>query len=190
MHPSLLHLPGTPLSRAELISARLDGLLIEVGEGFMPPDLPENTAARLASLGPVILPGFAASGPSAAWVHGVGDAAPRCHHLQRFAPHRPRVRTMRDVIVHQSRLPDSDVLRIGALVVTTPVRTLTDLVLSGVRDPEALRWAQLLAARSPALVSEVRSALESRERIPGKRRALALVAQLESDEQAYEEVTR
>ena len=80
MHPSLLYLPGAPLSLPELTAARIDGLLIEVGDGYMPPDIPEGPAARLASLAPILSPGYAASGPTAAWVHGVGDGPPRCHH--------------------------------------------------------------------------------------------------------------
>lgn len=148
----------------------------------MPPDLPEGIAMRLASLGPVMLAGHAACGPTAAWVHGVGNAAPRCHHIQRFAPRRPRVRSVRDVVVHQSRLPASDISFHGTSAVTTPLRTLTDLVLAAARDPEALRWARLLALHAPSsLLDDVRTALEGRERAPGKRRALVLVAELEGE---------
>jgi hypothetical protein len=186
VHPSLFFLPGALLSGPELSAARIDGLLIEVGEGYMPPDLPEDAAARARSLTPLLEPGYALSGPSAAWVHGVGDAPPICHHLQRITPHRPRVERAARVVLHERAIAAIDVELIGGVPVTTLLRTLTDLVLAAGDDPRTAEWMRRLAAAASDLVPTVRQAIESRTRMPGKRAALARIVELER----YEDVTR
>lgn len=189
MHPSLFFRPGALLSQPELSSARLDGLLIEVGEGYMPPDLPEDEPARIRSLAPIVPPGYAASGATAAWVHGVGDAPPMRHHVQRISENRPRVRPIRNVIVHERRIDDGDIEFIAGVPVTTRSRTLTDLVFAADRDAESAAWMRRLARADPRLVSQVRDAVTARRRMPGRRAALAALASLEP-ERPQDEVTR
>lgn len=176
MHPSLLFFPGALLSQPELNSARLDGLLIEVGEGFMPPDLPEDPHARIASLRPILMPGYAASGPTAAWVHGSGDAPPLRHHLQRVSPRRRRVHAEPGVILHETLLDASDVELVGAFPVTAPLRTLLDLALTVGSNDAAADWVRSLAHSRPALIPRAIEHLESRPRLPGKHAALTLLA--------------
>lgn len=189
MHESLFYVQDGVLSQSELISARLDGLLFEVGVGYMPADLPEDADARVSALAPLLAPGFAASGPTAAWVHGVGDAAPVRHHLHRAAERRPRVKAQRDVVVHESWLPPEDVVMVAQVPVTSRVRTLTDLVLGVERYPEYRVWIDLVAREMPILLQQVYERLSGRQRLPGRRAALALVARL-ADENAQEVVTR
>lgn len=186
MHPSLFFHPGALLSQPELSSARIDGVLIEVGEGYMPPDLPEDAGARATSLTPLLASGYALCGPSAAWVHGVGDRPPGCHHVQRISRRRSRVRPQRNVILHERVIDAGDVELIGAVPVTTRLRTLTDLVVSASGDEETALWMRALAAAAPGLVPQVRATIAERERMPGKRAALARLAELE----CYDEVTR
>lgn len=178
MHPSLFFHPGALLSQPELSSARIDGLLIEVGEGYMPPDVPEDAAARIASLGPILIPGHAASGPTAAWVHGVGDAAPRCHHLQRHSQRRARISPGRNVVVHEAQLSADDIQLVAGTAVTTRLRTMTDLVLGAHRDAETAMWMRRFGRAEPHLLVAVRERLERRHRLPGKRAALAAVDDL------------
>lgn len=186
MHPTLIFFPGALLSWPELSAARLDGVLIEVGDGYMPPDLPEDAAARVASLARILLPGYAASGPTAAWVHGCGDAPPPRHHLQRVTKRRRRVRAPAGVIVHDVLLGPSDIELVGVTPVTTPLRTLTDLALSSRSDHAAAEWTRRLARSRPDLVPLAISHLEGRPRLPGKHAALAMLASV----RGYEEVTR
>lgn len=178
MDPSLFYRPGALLSQQELSAARLDGLLVEVGEGYMPVDLPEDTGARAASLAPILSPGYAMSGPTAAWVHGIGDAPPLRHHIQRAVDRRPRVQPRQNVIVHEGQVPADDLMLVAVMPVTTPLRTLTDLVLTSSRYGECATWMRTMAAACPSLVPLVRSALAARSRMPGKRAALAVVADL------------
>ena len=192
MHPSLFYRPGALLSPQELNAARLDGLLVEIGEGYMPADLPEDAGARAAALSPILTPGYAASGPTAAWVHGVGDAPPSRHHIQRAVDHRPRIEQRREVIAHEGRIPPADLIFVAAVPVTTPLRTLTDLVLTSGRYRECDEWMGEMAAMFPSLLPRVHELLTARPRMPGKRAALATVADLlsERDQRIHEEVTR
>lgn len=189
MHPSLFYRPGALLSEAELSAARLDGLLFEVGGGYMLADAPENAAARVAALGPVLTPGYAASGPTAAWMHGIGDAAPLRHHIQRVTSRRQRVATQRNVVVHEIRLDDAEVQVIASALVTTPRRTMADLALRADRDPECAKWLRTTAAAMPELVLPVREHIASRTRMPGKRAAIAVLDPL-CEQRGQEVVTR
>lgn len=144
----------------------------------MPADLPEDSGARTAALSPILPPGYAASGPTAAWVHGVGDAPPLRHHVQRAADRRPRVALHRNVIVHEGQLPPNDLVFIAAVPVTTPLRTLTDLVLTAGRHDECALWMRAMAQAHPVLIRQVETLLTARSRMPGKRAALAMIAEL------------
>jgi hypothetical protein len=199
VHPSLFYRPGALLSQQELSAARLDGLLVEVGEGYMPADLPEDAGARATALAPILSAGYAASGPTAAWVHGVGDAPPQRHHLQRAADRRPRVELRRNVVMHEGQVPPGDLTFVAAVPVTTPLRTLTDLVLTSSRYRECAVWMRSMAEACPALVPQVQTLLAGRSRMPGKRAALATVSELLNERGqdqaarnrlAQEEVTR
>ncbi|MGP6171102.1 hypothetical protein ACTU6V_07815 [Microbacterium sp. A204] len=173
MHPSLLFFPGALLSQPELNSARLDGLLFEVGDGYMPPDLPEDAAARVASLKPILVPGYAASGPTAAWVHGTGNAPPAQHHLQRVIARRQRVHAPPGVVLHDVLLDTDDFEVVGGAPVTTVLRTLTDLALAASSDEAAAHWMRCLADSRHDLVARAIAHVESRPRLPGKHAALS-----------------
>lgn len=189
MHDSLFYLPGAVLSQPELNAARLDGLVSEVGAGYMPADIPETGGARVTALGPFLLPGFAASGPTAAWVHGVGNTPPSRHHFQRAIDRRPRISAVRDVVVHESKLAPTDIVMVANVPVTSMLRTLTDLVLFADRYPECHAWMALLAAAVPELLTPVREHLSGRPRLPGRRAALTHIERLSAIE-AYDDVTR
>src|SRR5690606_19377031 len=153
-------------------SARLDGLLIEVGDGYMPPDLPEDAPARVASLAPILVPGYALSGPTAAWVHGTGNAPPARHHLQRVSARRQRVHAPRGVVLHDVLLDADDIEIVGRTPVTTALRTLTDLALAARSDDAAAHWMRCLADSRRDLLAHAIAHVESRPRLPGKLAAL------------------
>ena len=50
MHPALFYLPGDRLMQPELSAARLDGHVVEMGEGYIPADVVEGPEARAAAL--------------------------------------------------------------------------------------------------------------------------------------------
>lgn len=193
MNSSLLYRPGALLSQPELSAARLDGLVFEVADAYMPADLPEDAAARVAALSPVLAPGFAASGPSAAWIHGTGDRAPIRHHIQRMSPQRRRIVSLRNVLVHESRLASEDVQMIAAAPVTTPLRTMVDLAIRAGRDAECASWLRDFAVSRHDLVRPALDHIAARQRMPGKRAAVTALDLLlveACQERGQEVVTR
>lgn len=169
MHPAFLYLPGDRLTIPELSAARLDGHVVELGEGYIPADLVEDSSTRAASIADLVPADTAASGPTAAWIHGAGDTPPARHHVRRAVQRRIRAMSTARVALHDTSLPPTDVLVIGGVTVMTPVRTMVDLALSVHRDESLRRWVLLLAQTDPRLVPEAISALETMGRVPGKR---------------------
>lgn len=168
MHPALLYLPGDRLALAELSAARLDGHLFDLGEGYIPADLVEGPATRAATLAPLIPRGTAASGPTAAWIHGAGDAPPSRHHVSRAVSRRIRPDPSTRVVMHEVPVPASAQVLLGGIPTTTPVRTMVDLALSLHRDPSVRPWITSLADVDPGLVADAVAALDMLHRVPGK----------------------
>lgn len=179
MHPALLFVPGDRLSLSELSAARLDGHVVEIGDAYIPADLVETADVRASTIAALVRPGTAAAGPSAAWIHGAGDAPPTVHHVQRASPRRLRPRPSLRVVFHDTALSDSEVVSLGGILVATPLRTLLDLAVGLHRDPRLRPWIEHLAFARPSLVAEARVALESRDRIPGSRAGRAILERLE-----------
>ncbi|MGK3947636.1 type IV toxin-antitoxin system AbiEi family antitoxin [Microbacterium sp. K2] len=169
MHPAFLYLPGDRLTVPELSAARIDGLVVDLGEGYIPADLVESPSARAAAIASLVPVDTAASGPSAAWIHGAGDAPPARHHVRRAVSHRIRPALPSRVILHDTALPRAHVVMIGGVPVMTPERTMVDLALGLHRDESLRRWMLLLAHAEPRLVPAALVALGTMIRVPGKR---------------------
>ncbi|MFT4260126.1 hypothetical protein [Microbacterium sp.] len=172
MHPAFLYLPGRRLSISELSAARIDGDVVELGELYVPADLVEGATLRAHAVLPMMPPGTAAAGPTAAWIHGAGDAPPTRHHVQRTTPHRPRVARHRRLVYHDRCLAAEDVVILSGVAVTTPERTLCDMLLASGRDPGLEPWIRGLAVIAPSTVEYAGLALNTRRRVPGLHAAL------------------
>ena len=173
MHPALLYLPGGRLSLPELSAARLDGHLVELGEGYVPADLVDSPQARAAAIAGIVPPSTAVCGPSAAWVHGAGDRPPARHHVRRAVPHRLRLDLPPRVVLHDTALPQGDVVQLGGILVMSPVRTMVDLALGLHRDPTRRQWIDLLADTDPGLLDRAATTIDAMQRMPGARVARA-----------------
>ncbi|MBO0979081.1 hypothetical protein [Microbacterium sp. SD291] len=173
MHPAFLYLPGDRLTLPELTAARLDGDVVEMGEGYVPADLVEAASIRAGALARLIAPGTAASDATAAWIHGAGDAPPSPHHVRRAVGHRIRAQSHQRLVFHDTFVPASDLVLVGGIPVTTARRTLADLALGVHRDPSCLPWVRALAAAAPDAVVEASHALRAMTRVPGTRAGLA-----------------
>ena len=178
MHPAFLYLPGIRLSPAELSAARIDGHLVEVGEAYVPADLVETAAVRAGAMAPLIRSGTAASGPTAAWIHGAGDAPPSIHHVKRSVDRRLRPHANSRLVFHDTLLPASDLQLIGGIAVSTPVRTMIDLATTLHRDPRVRPWMDQLARVFPGLAAEAATVLRALQRVPGSRAGLAALERL------------
>jgi hypothetical protein len=171
MASPFLYFPGERLSYAELSAARLEGMLVELGEGYIPADAVETAALRAASLAPLLRRDAAATHASAAWIHGVLPAAPGRHTIQRVADQRTRQRIDRRYVYRDPRLPPEDVQIMGGVAVTTPGRTVADLARLPPTDGDEALAA--FVREDPGAVEEAVGWLARAGRVPQKRVALA-----------------
>lgn len=178
---SFLYFAHDRFSPAELSAARLDGHLVELGEGYIPADAVETAALRAASLSPLLGVRLAATHLSAAWIHGVIDDPPARHAVQRAVDHRIRIVTDHRLVYRDGCVEPGDLVRIGGVLVTTPVRTLADLArqsAGGDDDPEVAQAVERMAARpGAARAAIVRLAVQTA--VPGKPPAIRLLRRLE-----------
>ncbi len=170
-----LYFADDALSHAELTAARLDGDVVELGEGFIPADAVETRELRAASLRCLIPSAVALTRASAAWVHGAIPTPPARHTVQRMA--HARIHLPGPRLAYRDRpLPHSDVVTISALSVTTAVRTLADVARDVCRgDVGARPLLQALMAWRPALAVDSARWLDRAGPLPFKRPAAALL---------------
>ncbi|PRB13430.1 type IV toxin-antitoxin system AbiEi family antitoxin [Microbacterium sp. MYb62] len=178
MHPAFLYVPGERLSLSELSAARIDGHVVEVGDAYVPADLFEGPDVRASAIASLVQPGTAASGPTAAWIHGAGDSPPGVHHLKRCVERRIRAVTSARLVFHDTVVPPSDVLLIGGIPVSTPVRTMLDLATAVHRDPRVLTWMDRLAEVFPDAPEAAGETLRGMSRVPGSRAGTAVLERL------------
>ncbi|MET2012685.1 hypothetical protein ABXJ56_14155 [Microbacterium chocolatum] len=180
MGSRLLYFAGDRLSHAELTAACLDGDVVEIGEGYAPADTVETVALRAASLRPLLRDDLAASHLTAAWIHGGLVDPPGRHTVQRASPQRRRALVSRRLHYRDIRVSPGDLLRCGGTLVTSPARTLADLLREGSADYAAAARAYAVAV--PAVLEEARCWLEASS-LPYVRRArealTALAGQLD-----------
>ncbi|MFC4137099.1 MULTISPECIES: hypothetical protein [unclassified Microbacterium] len=182
MHPALVYLPGDRLSLTELGAARLDGHVVEVGEGFLPADTVEGPEARALSLCALIPSSGALCGPSAAWVHGAGDLPPARHHVCRADAAAARLRPGPRIVTHQVALTPDQTVRIAGVPVAAVDAVAISLAFTAGRDPESAHWLRALIEVFPGLAARTYETIGGRSRAPGKRPALELLARLVDQE--------
>ncbi|WEG10491.1 hypothetical protein PU630_08125 [Microbacterium horticulturae] len=164
-----LYFPGDRLSSAELSAACLDGHLISVGDAYMPADAVETAALRAGSIAPLLGEGLAATGLSAAWIHGATAGPPARHSVQRIgARRRHHVIDLR-LDYHDTPLDQCDILLLGGVRVTTVARTVTDLLRAD--STVATTTAQQLLEIGAVTPADALLSLERSGPLPGKRRA-------------------
>ncbi|GAB2701010.1 type IV toxin-antitoxin system AbiEi family antitoxin [Microbacterium marinum] len=167
-----LYFAGDRLSTAELCAARLDGHLVEVGEAFMPADAVETAAMRAGSLREMTRSHHALTHASAAWVHGAIPDPPLVHSLQRATARRTAFPLDVRVDFRDPALPREDVELHGGVAVTTPVRTLVDLVRLQVASDRPDPVVEAMLLWRPALTDAAVAWLEASGPVHHKRPAL------------------
>lgn len=169
-----LYYVGDRLSGSELMAARLDGDVVEIGEAYMPADAVETRELRAGSLRALVGSQLALTHESAAWVHGMLDHPPRQHSVQRCVDTRVHHVIDSRVQYRDLRLPVRDGMRIAGIVVTTPTRTLADLVRDRIiRDADDPAVVDALFARRPELVGAAIAWFDAAGPVRFKRAALA-----------------
>jgi hypothetical protein len=185
-----LFFPGERLAASELSAACLDGVLVPLGEGFMPADAVETSWMRARSLLPLLGDRWAGVRTTAAWVHGGMPAEPPRHHLQRVATTRTRAHNATRAVFHDVRLPTDDTVTLAGIHFSTPERTLADLARSD--DAQQRAAARAWAASDARVRSDAEAWLARHPTFPYGRRGTALLASAsaEGDCGNYDEVTR
>ncbi len=182
VHPVLFYRPGERLSLPELTAARLDGHVVEVGDGYMPADTVEGADARATSIAHLVPARTAACRATAAWVLGAGDRPPTVHHVRRAGPHRVRMEPTARVVHHDAAAPADGILFIAGVAVTSPLTTAVELVFAALRHPQDERWLRALLQVSPGLGAQTRARLQALPRMPGRRMAIDRLELLLTDQ--------
>jgi hypothetical protein len=176
-------LTADDLPPAVLRAAVLAGDCYPVGSSWASVAEPDVPALRAAAFGAEVDdPRLVAAGTTAAWIWGALTAAPS----PASASAGPGLR-VRDVVggvvVRELSLRPDDVVPLGGSAVTTPVRTLVDLLRSpGSFAPTTRRaTAAMLAMYPDGTADAVRARVLRTPRAPGSRRALARLALLGAD---------
>jgi hypothetical protein len=179
--PRLLNADDLPV--VELRAACIDGQVFAVDDWFAPIDEPDGRQLRAATLAPLVPERMIAERSSALWVFGARASAPFRHQLcidiaNRTTPHlSPRFE------FRECRIETADIVQVGSLRLTSPLRTAIDLLRTcepfGVADAlDVLAVLRLGGSR----VSDCRRRIRDLPRFPGLRRALARAASLEQSE--------
>lgn len=191
---SELVVAGELFSDPELQALTRHGALERVLPGvYCPTGAARSAQTRAAALwllaGPVLAAGWTAVGPSAAWVLAGGPAPDRLH---ASVPHYHRLPSGGTVLpwaLVQSDVAagpegaaeaEEDVVRIGPLRVTSPGRTVEDLLLTA--DPDHVRRAAHVMARHGTAGLTERLARPTRRAgvVAARARLASLLAALES----------
>ncbi|MFB8147142.1 type IV toxin-antitoxin system AbiEi family antitoxin [Microbacterium sp. NPDC056003] len=181
MASPFLYFVDDRLSLAELMAARLDGDVVELGDAYIPADAVETRALRAGSLTGLLGDTLAATHLTAAWVHGVLSEPPSPHTVQRAVPRRLHRVPSRRLVYRDLAVDPADLVTVGGVRVTTPVRTLEDLCRVG--DDAHTRAARLLAMGRGDLVDAAIARLDAGA-LPHKRGAIVLLRGLAAAEAA------
>ncbi len=161
-----------------------DGVLVRLARhGYLPPGAaatPQLRArAAACSIPPAIRQRVVAGRMTAAWIYGCAAEPDRMALLVDASRRVSSLRATRGCSFHEVRLGPFDVVSLGGLLVSSPLRTAVDIALHVDRERALPALAAMLAA--PGL--EVRPrllvrAVEAVPRVPHKKSARATLAAL------------
>lgn len=161
------------LPTAELCAARLDGELFAIADCFSPVDLPEQAADRAQAVAQQLSARVIVERLSAAWVFGVMGAPPSEHQFCSAADARAKPATLRRLNVREVVIEEDEIVTLGGVRVTSPLRTACDLVRSAIVFDAPLQLIVFrLLALAGASVDDCLSLLDRRRNLPGKGRTL------------------
>lgn len=173
-----LYAPGTPFAGPELQSLAADGLLARFHQhGYTLPGIPASPQLRAraaaAAVPTTVRQRVVAGRMTAAWIYG---CAPEPDRLALLVDTKRRVSSLRNTrgcTLHEVKLGPFDVISLGGLMVSSPLRTALDIALH-VDAERAVPALALLLARPQQDVGLrlLVRAIEATPRVPYKRAAL------------------
>lgn len=166
-------LVAADLPPEELRAAELDGELFAVDEGYAPIDSRESPSMRAASLASIVPARLIAELATAAWIHGARDHPPAVHELCAEATSRYRDVGLRRVVLREVALSDSEIGMVGVMRVTSPLRTVIDLlrcreIFAPIDANAVLRLSEV----GGFTLGDVHDEIQRRRHLPAKLRAL------------------
>ncbi|MDI3213418.1 hypothetical protein [Arthrobacter sp. AL12] len=182
--PSELYSPGALFSWPELQAMAADGLLTQLYQrAYLAPGTRPTTQlrARAASVlvSPAIRQRVVAGRMTAAWIYGCAAEPDRLAMLVDASRRISSLRSTRGCTFHEVRLGPFDVVSLGGLMVSSPLRTSVDIALHV--DPGRAVPALRALLGKPELGLRLRllvHAIESTPRMPYRKAALAKLEQL------------
>ena len=186
--------PGMLFTLAELHGMKLDGVLVPVlGHTFRPaatPETPELRAAAVSHHIPACLVHRAVVAQlSAAWVYGCAPPPDIFSLVVGNDGNSVSAPPFCGCIIRQVRLDPLDVLELGAVPVTSPLRTALDVARTA--PLPVARAALTTMSRNAVLqcpLGRIRQALAAAVHVPGKRRAQELLENMIDD--AHQQLLR
>ncbi|MET3718718.1 type IV toxin-antitoxin system AbiEi family antitoxin [Arthrobacter sp. UYEF21] len=179
-----LYSPGQPFTWPELQTLAADGVLTRFHQhGFTLPDLHVTSQLRAraaANAVPAAVRQRVVAGRmTAAWIYGCADEPDRLALLVDAKRRISSLRNTRGCTLHEVRLGPFDVVSMGGLMVSSPLRTAVDIAL----HVDANRALPALAGLLARPEKDVRLrllilAIEATPRVPHKRAALEKLALL------------
>lgn len=179
-----LYAPGMPFAWPELQSLASDGLLDRLHHrGYTLPGMPASPQLRAraaaGSVPPSIRQRVVAGRMTAAWIYGCAGEPDRLALLVDAKRRVSSLRNTRGCTLHEVKLGPLDVVSLGGLMVSSPLRTALDIALH-VESASAIPALESLLARPQ---NDVRLrllvlAIEATPRVPHKKAALEKLAAL------------
>lgn len=179
-----LYAPGSPFAGPELQSLAADGLLARFHQhGYILPGVgasPQLRARAAAGVVPAAIRQRVVAGRmTAAWIYGCAAEPDRLALLVDAKRRVSSLRGTRGCTLHEVRLGPFDVVSLGGLMVSSPLRTALDIAL----HVEQERAVPALAALLSRPQQDVRlrllvRAIEASPRVPHKRAALEKLGRL------------
>lgn len=179
-----LYSPGIPFTWPELQAMAGDGVLSQFHQyGYALPGVapsPQMRARAAANSVPAAIRQRVVAGRmTAAWIYGCAGEPDRLALLVDAKRRISSLRNTRGCTLHEVRLGPCDVVSLGGLMISSPLRTAVDIAL----HVDAQRALPVLKALLSRPQNDVRPrllvlAIESTPRVPHKRSALEKLARL------------
>ncbi|MFE4195163.1 hypothetical protein ACFRJ9_04790 [Paenarthrobacter sp. NPDC056912] len=179
-----LYSPGRIFTWPELQSMAYDGILLPLyGKSYAAPGI-AVTARLRARAAALTVPDkirtkVVAGRLTAAWIYGCAQP-PEQMSLLVDAKHRiSSLRSTKGCSLHEVRLGQLDVVSLGGMLVSSPLRTAADIALHVESDRALPALKHLLDRKDLGIRLRLLTlAVEAAPRVPHKKRALATLAQL------------
>jgi hypothetical protein len=163
----------------EMQAARLDGELVEVDECFASIDQHQHQLLRAQALLTLAPRRLIAEQRSAAWIMGLTSRPPAIHQLCVSSTARVRAPSSPRMAVREVVISDEELMSVGGLQVTIPMRTAIDIARfsSDFGDAEARLIAALMDIGGFTAL-DCRAEMDQRTNLPGKNAAIQRLLQV------------